>query len=277
MATTNNLPPLSNPAAKAMFDQKDKDDVDPFAEADEKGFLRHFKTVFFGEPGAGKTRLASLMSLPNEKMYWIDAEDAKRVLVGHEDLRGRLKIGKFYGFIESTYVIEKIIREGVYDTVVLDSFTSAKDAEMLDILKNSGFNRSNTPGGQQSFTEQDYGLLLNRLTWFLDYVIKAPINVIINAHVKEPTDTQIINGQKKRASGSDNQVSQLGSKMGNVFFVEEIVNDKKERARVVRMRTDGKVQTKCTIDEMPDIMRVDKFVEAVHNWRLGKPISKPIS
>lgn len=272
MATTNSLPPLSDAAAKAMFSQKESDDVDPFEQVDENGSLRYFKTVFFGEPGSGKTRLASLMSLPDEKMYWIDCEDSKRVLVGHPDLKGRLKIGRFYGFIESTYVIEKIIREGIYKTVVLDSFTSARRTEMLDILKNSGFKRSETAGGKQSYTEQDYGLLLNRLEWFLDYVIKAPINFIVNAHVKEPTETQLINGQKKRPTGSDNQVSALGATMGNVFYVEEIVNDKGERARIVRMRTDGKIQVKCTIDEMPDIMRTDKFVTAIHNWRQGKPV-----
>lgn len=272
MATTNNLPPLSDIAAKSMFAQKDNDDVDPFEEVDANGSVRHLKTVFYGEPGAGKTRLASLMSLPDEKMYWIDCEDSKRVLVGHPDLKGRIKIGKFYGFIESTYVIEKIIREGIYKTVCLDSFTSARRAEMLDILKNSGFKRSDTPGGKQSFTEQDYGLFLNRLEWFLDYLIKAPINVIINAHVREPSDTQLINGQKKRPIGSDNQIASLGQTMGNVFFVEELINGDGKRARVVRMRTDGKVQTKCTIDEMPDILRVDKFVEAIHNWRQGKPI-----
>jgi AAA domain-containing protein len=273
MATTSNLPPLSHEAAKGLFDQKEKDDVDPFEEVEANGSIRYFKTVFFGEPGSGKTRLASLMSLPDEKMYWIDCEDSKRVLVGHPDLKGRLKVGKFYGLIEAAYTIEKIIREGIYKTVVLDSFTSARRLEMLDILKNSGFSRSKTPGGQQSFTEQDYGLFLNRLEWFLDYVIRAPLNVIINAHVKEPTDTQIINGQKKRPIGSDNQIASLGSTMGNVFFVEEVVNDKGDRARVVRMRTDGKIQVKCTIDEMPDIMRADKFVAAIHNWRQGKPIS----
>lgn len=272
MATTSELPPLSDVAAKALFSESDKNRVDPFESVSDNGSIRYFKTVFFGEPGAGKTTLASYMGFDDESYYWIDCEDARRVLVGHKHLKGRLEVDKFYGFIETTYMMEKIIREGKHKVIVLDSITSAKDKEMLDILKNSGFKRSETSGGKQLFTEQDYGLLLNRMTWFLNYVNEAPINVIINAHVKEPTELQLVNGQKRRVIGSDNQAAVLGRQMGNVFYVEEIPHPDGGRARAIRMRTDGKVQTKCTIDEMPDIMLSNNFIKAVHNWRQGKPI-----
>jgi len=215
--------------------------------------------------------MAAKLSMPDEKIYYVDCETAREVITTHPEFKGRVKFGKFYGFMESVYIIEQIVQEGIYKTFVLDSLSSAQTIEMLSILKNAGFKRAENLGGQQSFTEQDYGLLLNRLTWFLNYVAQVPLNVIILAHIKEPNEKELVNGQKRRIIGSDNQISAVARNIGNLFFMEEVVRDGK-RYRAIRTRTDGKVQAKCRIDAMPDYLLADELVENVNNWRLGKSL-----
>lgn len=267
---------LSPTAAKALFGAHEQSLRDPF-EVGEEEPARFLKAVIFSEPGAGKTVLAGRLSLPDEKILYIDCEDSASVLPSHPEwFKGRVKVDKFYGLNETAFLLEKIEREGTFQTMVLDSLGSAFDMEMMDIssarlkrlvAKGEDISTRNPEG----YDIQDYGDYLKRLKWFIGVILRKKLNVILNAHITDPSDLQISNGQKRRVSGTDNQVHAITSKVGNIFFLEEVMHQGK-RHRAIRTRTDGKVACRTRINQLPDYMLDEDFIGAIHNWRLGKPI-----
>ena len=122
---------------------------------------------------------------------------------------------------------------------------------------------------------EEYGIYLNRLSSFVGSALRKPLNIIISGHVNEPTENQLIAGQKKRVTGSDNQVQAITSLIGNIFYVELIEGGPGKMQIGVQTR-EGKNSSafaRTRINELPTKMEGEAFIEAIHNWRLGKPIS----
>jgi len=266
MATTTDFTKLTPEAQALLMKALEEGTEDPFELAKDDG--RFLRTLVYGEPGCGKTVLAANMGRPDEKVLFYDFENSTEVIADHSELKGRIKLNRhFPGVNELRFTLKLIEKQGIYKTVVFDSLTSMQTKEMLSILNNAGFKRADNPGGKESFTEQDYGLYLNRLNWLLDTVLETRLNVIFIGHVKDPSEKEAIMGVKRRPLGSDNQVAAVASRLGNVFFMEEGVNSDGERKRIIRTRTDGKVQAKTRIAKLPDFLSSEKFIEEIHAWR----------
>jgi hypothetical protein len=195
---------------------------DPFAIEEGKS-ARHLKSVIYGNPGCGKTVLAGRLALPDEKIYFIDAESSTDVLIEHPQwFKGRSEVDKFYGWLETGFLLEKIVKDR-YGLVVIDSLQSCFRSEMRSIISTRG-NRV-APGkapnqNKDQYELSEYGIYLKRLSDFIGMALRAPISIIINGHTSEPSELELMNGQKRRPTGSDNQVSTITSEVGNVFYME---------------------------------------------------------
>lgn len=279
MATTNSdgieVSNLSPEARKALFDANDKNTRDPF-ETEEGSAARYFKGVLYGNPGCGKTVLAGRLSLPSEKILYVDCEDSSSVLIEHPDwFKGRVKVDNFYGWLESAFLLEKVVREGIYKTVVFDSLQSAFRMEMTSIV-NSRASRKQ-PGkeinpNKDQYEIAEYGIYLNRLSTFVGSALRKPLNIIINGHVNEPTDIQLTNGQKRRVTGSDNQVQAITSLIGNIFYMELVEGGPGVMKTAIQTREDDRVFARTRINALPNRLSSDNLIKAIHNWRQGKPI-----
>jgi hypothetical protein len=272
MATTSEYTPLPNDVQRALLKEFEASGIDAFNESGEVG--RFLRAVLYGEQGCGKTVLAAKLGMNDEsgrKTLFLDAENSTEVFMSHPDLKPFVDVKMFPGVMELAYLLPAIEAKGVYGTIVVDSFTTASSREMKSIIQNEGFKRAH----KEASTEQDYGLLLNRWTWLFDVAMRRKLNFILIGHVREPNDKEIQMGQKRRVSGTDNQMKEILSRVGNVFFMEEIENDKGQRARIIRTRTDGKVAAKTRINELPALVSANQFVGMIDNWRRGLPINPP--
>lgn len=266
MATTTDFSKLGPKAKQAVIDFINENLEDPFELARDDG--RYFRALIYGEGGCGKTVLAANLARLDEKILFFDFENSTEVLADHPELEGRVKLNrKFPGVNELRFALKVIEEQGIFKTVVIDSLTSMQTKEMLSIMNHSGFKRSDTPGGQESYTEQDYGLYLNRLNWLLDTILETRLNVILIGHVKNPTTEEAAMGAKRRPIGSENQIAAVTSRLSNVFFMEDGLDKEGNRRRIIRTRTDNKVQAKTRIAKLPDTLQDKKFIEEIQAWR----------
>lgn len=266
-ATTTDWNKLGPKAKQALIDEMVKNIQDPFEEAEDDG--RFLRALIYGEAGCGKTTLAANLGRPEEKVLFYDFENSTEVLADHKELKGRIKIiRRFPGLNELRFTLKLIEQRNEFKTVVIDSLTSMMTKEMLSIMNNAGFTRSDAGEGYQELsTEQDYGLYLNRLNWFLDTILETRINVILLGHVKNPSPEEIAMGAKRRAIGSENQIAAVTSRLGNVFFMEDGLDSSGNRKRTILTRTDNKVQAKTRIATLPDRLSSTKFITEIQDWR----------
>lgn len=280
MATTNSLgfeiDNLPFEVKERLIKDMEKKRRDPFAEgADSR---RYLKAVLYGNPGCGKTVLAGRLALPDEKILFIDAEDSASVIASHPDwFKGRVAIDPFNGWLETAFLLDKVVHDGVYKTVVIDSLQSAFRMEMTSIVNGradrakDGLGNSN----KDQYQIEEYGIYLNRLSSFVGAALRKPLNVIISGHVSEPTEKQLNAGYKRRVTGSDNQVQAITSLIGNIFYVELLEGGpgKMEIGIQTREGRSSSAFARTRINELPTTIPGEKFITAIHNWRQGKPIA----
>jgi AAA domain-containing protein len=278
MATTNSdgfeLDILPYETKQRLIKDTESKRRDPFAE--DAG-PRYFKAVLYGNPGCGKTVLAGRLALPDEKILFIDAEDSASVIRSHPEwFKGRVAIDPFNGWLETAFLLDKVVHDGIYKTVVIDSLQSAFRMEMTSIVTSRASRAKDGVGNpnKDQYQIEEYGIYLNRLSSFIGSALRKPLNIIISGHVNEPSDIQIKNGQKKRITGSDNQIQAITSLIGNIFYVQLIEGgpNKMEIGIQTREGKDSAAFARTRINELPTAMPGEKFIDAIHKWRQGKPI-----
>lgn len=278
MATTSSdgfeVSKLPADVRKRLIEDYESDMEDPF-EFEEGQKVRHLKAVLYGNPGCGKTVLGGRLALPSENILFIDAENSTSVLPSHPEwFKGRVKKTRFKGWLETAYYLDKVVQEGVYTTVVIDSLLSAFRVEMRSIV--NGRQSRSSKGTVNPNTDQyeigEYGIYLNRLSEFVESILRKPLNVIISAHVEEPSDTQIINGQKRNLNGTDKQVKAITGLIDNIFYVELIEGGPGKMDIGIRTRESKDTFARTRINELPTVIPGEDFIRYIHNWLQGKPI-----
>jgi hypothetical protein len=250
---------------------------DPFAPND-KGSVRYLKAVLYGNPGCGKTVLAGRLALPDEKILFIDAEDSASVIASHPQwFKDRVAIDPFYGWLETAFMLDKVVHDGIYTTVVIDSLQSAFRMEMTSIVNGRAGRAKDGIGNpnKDQYQIEEYGIYLNRLSSFIGSALRKPLNIIISGHVNEPTDLQLEKGgAKRRVTGSDNQVQAITSLIGNIFYVELIEGGPGKMEIGVQTREGARSSAfaRTRINDLKTKLTGEELITAIHNWRQGKPI-----
>lgn len=137
--------------------------------------MRYVKALFYGQPGAGKTRLAA--SAPKPK--WYDWENSTTTLEYVPDLRWIIeqnRVVKYPDPLELFNSIRSDVRNPEVETIVIDSFTTAVDTYLQDFMENQK--------RKDEFTrfDSDYGPATNLFTKLFTRLQRANINVVLIGH-----------------------------------------------------------------------------------------------
>lgn len=228
---------------------------------------RFWRGIVFGGPGAGKTTFSSRIGDPDKTTIMLDGENSSEVLKGTE-YEKKVEAYPFPGVREATELLAAFEADPEIDTLMIDSFTSCDTMEMRDIVATAGFTRPDKTG--ELYSQQDFGLTLNRWTWLIDVALQTKLNFILVCHERPPSKEEIIAGFKGRTvAGTTNQTKALTTRLGNVIYLSTTWDEKNVRSSTVLTRNTPNTFAKNRMD-LPQTMSDDEFIDRVHKWRKGE-------
>lgn len=237
---------------------------------------RFYKGFHYGEYGTTKTVTAGKIS--RSKFLVIHTDIGWTSLDNHNDLVDKYDLLPYDGLSQLTEVAEWSKESDFpYDLIHVDTVSQVQE-EFLDWLldeitwsqnfreksqsKRRGAEVVEVPG------RADYHVTRNKMRGPIKSLIKAPVDVVFSAHLREPTDDEKAKGILSRRPTLTQTVYSLiareasvmalfeRSKTGGIQIVCE--TDKKQVAKSRIAALDGK-----TVD-------VDQFVSSIHKWKDGK-------
>lgn len=113
----------------------------------------------------------------------------------------------------------------------------------------------------------DYHVTRNKMRIPIKALVKAPVDVVFSAHVREPNEDDIAKGKLTRRPTMTQTVYQLLAREASVmgFF------ERKGEKITIKCATDNKSVSKSRIKSLDNkTVDVDTFVTAIHNWKDGK-------
>lgn len=148
----------------------------------------YFKGLIYGDPGAGKTVLASTIG---EKVLFVVADpDGWQSLLNHPKLGlgKRIKPMQYMGLSQLEALADAFTDGGTefdqYDTVILDTLSNIADLDRSIIIKE----KMKKKGDAFDFEDQQWPIYNQTTLRVKDALLKlflAPVNVIATAHAKE--------------------------------------------------------------------------------------------
>jgi hypothetical protein len=271
---TTKLTTLPTEISSGLVKEFDKSPrMDPFGRNSDHVPDRKIQAIFYGRQGCGKTVLmANIAANYGGKICYLDSETSSEVFRDHQHLYDMAEWDfpeMFPGLSELAYLMPIWAKEKKYDTVVIDSMTSAIGLDLRDILLNAGFTRGSAKGFKELSTLQDYGVLLNRLIWLFDVAIRCRMNLLVAGHARVPNEAEARRGAKTCLFLTDKQEVQVGLRIANVWYCANEFNEKGERVRRVYTRETEEVEAKCRISQLPDRLTSDSLVRRLDAYRQG--------
>lgn len=244
--------------------------------------MKYWKGFLFGEYGVGKTKVACECAETAGLDVYTDR--GYQTLFNHPELKDKIKAVPYQGLNHLT-AIGQAVAEGIapydqYDLIVIDTISQVQE-EYLDFLNdNFTYNgalrekaipRVNSMEAKRlGLSEQevlglpDYHLTRNKMRHPIKSLIKAPVNVMFIAHLREPSFLEQQKGKLVRRPTVTEAVFKLIAREASFMGLMEREGNK----RTIQFKTDKRTVSKSQIAELDDkIINADDLPEILMKWR----------
>lgn len=231
---------------------------------------KHYNGFLYGEYGVGKTKEAA-ECVVNSGII-VTGDNGYETLYNHPHLVDKFKVMPYTGLSQLTAIGEAVkekaeiggVNYGEVDLVMVDPINAVQD-EYLDWLMdnykftNGGDSRVKaTPtiaGKREGLSEveitglSDYHLVRNQMRHPIKALVKAPVNVIFVAHVREPNFLEVQKGKiTKRPQLTETVFKMIARDCSWMGLME-----KDGKGRTIQFETDSKKHVaKSRITELND-------------------------
>lgn len=240
---------------------------------------KFYKGFIFGEFGVGKTVVAARCA--DEKGLDIATDTGSDSIYNHPELVDKIDVVPYSGLSHLTGVAEAITEqiEGYekYDLVIADTVSQMQE-EYLDWLMDNfkftgNYREKAIPRNPRlGLQEQeitglpDYHLARNKMRLPIKALIKAPVNVIFLAHVREPSMLDVQKGKLVRRPSMTETVFKLIAREASFLGFMEREGSK----RTIQFMTDKRTVSKSRIKELDDkTINADDLPEILKKWRMS--------
>lgn len=234
---------------------------------------RFYKGFHYGEYGTAKTVTAGKLS--RTRFLVVATDNGWTSLDNHPDLVDKFDVVPYSGLSQLTTLAEWSYEDDFpYDLVHLDTVSQMQE-EYLDFLleqitwsqnfreksqaKIRGAEVVEVPG------RADYHVTRNKMRGPIKALIKAPVDVVFSAHLREPTEDEKQKGILVRRPTLTQTVYSLIAREASVMALFERT---KEQGIAIKCETDKKQVAKSRIKSLDNrTVSVDEFVLAIHAWK----------
>lgn len=242
---------------------------------------KFWKGFLYGEYGVGKTKVTA--DCIESKGLIISTDTGAETLFNHPELLDKTDVIEYDGLSQLT-AIGLAISEGIpewskYDLIAIDTISQVQE-EYLDFLNDNYSYAGNmrekaTPRGgsvaaktlglqdQEVLGMADYHLTRNNMRTPIKALIKAPVNVMFIAHLREPNFLEQQKGKLVRRPTVTEAVFKLIARETSFMGLMTRNGEKRE----VQFKTDNKTVSKSRIAELDDkVINADNLSEILKKW-----------
>lgn len=234
---------------------------------------RFYKGFHYGEFGSAKTVTAGKLS--RNKFLVVVTDNGWTSFDNHPDLVDKFDIVPYNGLSQLTALADWSYEPDFpYDLISVDTVSQIQE-EYLDFLldeiswsqnfreksqaKKRGAEIVEVPG------RADYHVTRNKMRGPVKALIKAPVDVVFNAHLREPTEDEKSSGKFVRRPTLTSTVYSLIAREASVMALFERT---KTKGIEIICETDKKQVSKSRIKSLDNrTVSVEEFVTAIHNWK----------
>lgn len=234
---------------------------------------RFYKGFHYGEYGTTKTVTAGRIS--RTKFLVVATDNGWTSYDNHPDLVDRFDIVPYDGLSQLTSLAEWSYESDFpYDLISIDTISQVQE-EYLDFLleeitwsqnfreksqaKRRGAEVVEVPG------RADYHVTRNKMRGPVKALIKAPVDVVFSAHLREPTEDEKNSGKLVRRPTLTQTVYSLIAREASVMALFE---RNKDQGIQIKCETSNKQVAKSRIKTLDNkTVSQDEFVTAIHNWK----------
>lgn len=232
-----------------------------------------FKLLILGEPGVGKTILATSFPGPTLVLDFDKKVDSAALFyksnpeilnnIEVEDLSPSLThdpIEELNKIIDNKLIPQQRTGKMEYKTIILDSITTFSRATLNHIVKtNPGIKRVTTKQGVQPGI-QDYGILRREFAKLIPGILSLPCNIIMTAHVNVTKDD--ITGEIVRGPVMDGSFSQELA----VYFKEVWMLNVDKGKRLAQTQSDYKYKCRSQIPGLPNPLDITNGYKEIEKY-----------
>jgi hypothetical protein len=207
-------------------------------------------------------------------------------LYNHPELLDKIEVVPYSGLSQltaiGTAVTESYGGYDEFDLICVDTISQVQE-EYLDWLNDNytvgGNMREKAtprPGSGLSRAEEiiglgDYNLARRNMSTPIKTLVKAPVNVMFLAHLREPTFMEQSKGKLVRRPTLTETVFKLIARESTFMGLME----REGKKRTIQFKTDKKTVSKSQIAELDDeIVTDDEFVQTLTDWEQTLTLTK---
>ncbi len=235
----------------------------------------YYKGLHYGEFGTTKTVTAGKIS--RGRFLVVATDNGWTSLRNHPDVVDRFDIVEYNGLSQLREIAEWSGESDFpYELIHIDTISQVQE-EYLDFLLDEvswsqKFRESSTPKKKGAEILEvpgraDYHVVRNKLRAPIKALIKAPVDVIFSAHLREPTEDEKAKGNFVRRPTLTQTVYSLMAREASVMALFE-----RDKGNIsIKCETDKKQVSKSRIKTLDgQTVGVDEFVQRIHDWKDGK-------
>lgn len=235
----------------------------------------YYKGFHYGEYGTTKTVTAGKIS--RGRFLVVATDNGWTSLRNHSDVVDRFDVVEYTGLSQLREIAEWSKEEGFpYELIHVDTVSQVQE-EYLDFLLDEvswsqNFREKSAPKRKGAEILEvpgraDYHVVRNKMRGPVKALIKAPVDVIFSAHLREPTEDEKAKGNFVRRPTLTQTVYALIAREASVMALFE-----RDKGNVsIKCETDKKQVSKSRIASLDgQTVNVDTFVQRIHDWKDGK-------
>jgi hypothetical protein len=238
-----------------------------------KEMPRNYKGFHYGEYGTAKTVTTGKIS--RTKFLVVATDNGWTSLDNHDDLLDRYDVVPYNGLSQLREIAEWSYEDDFpYDLVHVDTISQVQE-EYLDFLldeitwsqnfreksqaRRKGAETVEVPG------RADYHVTRNKMRGPIKELIKAPVDVVFSAHLREPTEDEKAKAILVRRPTLTQTVYSLIAREASVMALFE--RSKSGGIQII-CETEKKQVAKSRIKSLDGkTVSVDEFVNSIHAWK----------
>lgn len=234
----------------------------------------YFKGFFYGEYGTWKTVTSTKLS--RRRALIVITDQGWTSNNNHPELVDNFDIVEYTGLSQLSSIAEwSKDPEFPYDIVIIDTISQIQE-EYLDFLieeitwsqnfreKSQVKRRGSALEGVEVPGRADYHVTRNKMRAPIKALMKAPVDVVFIAHLREPNEQDRATGNLQKRPSMTDTVYKLIAREASVMALFE--RDKGQTT--VKCETDKKSVTKSRIKSLDGkTVAPNQFIELIHNWK----------
>lgn len=234
---------------------------------------RFLKAFLYGEYGTGKTVLAGKLS--RKRFLVVATDNGWSSYDNHSDLVDNFDLVEYNGLSQLREIAEWSKEDDFpYDLISIDTISQIQE-EYLDFLLDEitwsqNFREKSQAKARGAETVEvpgraDYHVTRNKMRGPIKDLIKAPVDVVFSAHLREPTEDEKAKGNFLRRPTLTQTVYSLVAREASIMALME---RNKRNEIEIHCEASNKQVVKSRIGTLDGkTVTPDEFVTHVHNWK----------